>query len=329
MRYWWVSQNQTFEHEIRGGYLWSPKLKRDGTLNHYYETMREVSYGDIVFSFNDQKIMAMGIAQGPAYTCPKPTEFGTAGAKWDEIGWRVDVNFSILNHPIQPRSHMGLLRALLPERYSPLQANGTGNQLYLTEISELFAHALVGLIGPEAEAILPKAIAGILGRGELLDFDLGRAELLKKWDEVQEEKVQKDDTIPETEREQVIQSRRGQGKFRARVANIERFCRITHVDRLEHLIASHIKPWSVADNKERLDGENGLLLTPSVDHLFNNGYISFRGNGALIISPVAHTSSLSKMGIPLDESFNVGAFSGRQDEYLEYHRDLILLKARN
>lgn len=329
MRYWWVSQNQTFEHETRGGYLWSPKLKRDGTLNHYYETMREVSYGDIVFSFNDQKIMAMGIAQGPAYTCPKPTEFGTAGANWDEIGWRVDVNFSILRHPIQPREHMSLLRPLLPERYSPLQANGTGNQLYLTEISELFAHALVGLVGPEAEAILPKAIAGVLGKGELLDFDLGRSELLKKWDEVQEEKVQKDDTIPETEREQVIQSRRGQGKFRARVANIERFCRVTRVDRLEHLIASHIKPWSVSDNKERLDGENGLLLTPSVDHLFNNGFISFRNNGALIISPVAHTPSLSQMGIPLDEGFNVGTFTGRQDEYLEYHRDSILLKARN
>ncbi len=101
------------------------------------------------------------------------------------------------------------------------------------------------------------------------------------------------------------------------------------MDRLEHLIASHIKPWSVADNKERLDGENGLLLTPSVDHLFNDGFISFRNNGSLIISPVAHTVSLARMGIPLDESFNVGTFSGRQDEYLEYHRDSILLKARN
>lgn len=329
MRYWWVSQNQTFEHETRGGYLWSPKLKRDGTLNHYYETMREVSYGDIVFSFNDQKIMAMGIAQGPAYTCPKPIEFGTAGANWDEIGWRVDVNFSILQHPIQPRAHIGLLRAFLPKRYSPLQVSGAGNQLYLTEISELFAQALVGLIGPEAEAILPQAVEGIARRGEALDLEMGRSELLKKWNEVQEEKVQHDDSIPETERAQVIQSRRGQGKFRVRVANIERFCRVTRVDRLEHLIASHIKPWSVADNKERLDGENGLMLTPSVDHLFNNGFISFRNNGALIVSPVAHAPSLSKMGIPLEEGFNVGTFSERQDEYLEYHRDSILLKARS
>jgi hypothetical protein len=201
--------------------------------------------------------------------------------------------------------------------------------MYLTEIPEMFAQAMVGLIGPEAEAILPKAMEGISGRGEMLDLEMGRSELLKKWDEVQEEKVQMDDSIPVTEREQVIQSRRGQGKFRARVANIERFCRVTRVDRLEHLIASHIKPWSVADNKERLDGENGLMLTPSVDHLFNNGLISFRNNGSLIISPVAHTVSLARMGIPLDEGFNVGTFSGRQDEYLEYHRDSILLKARN
>ena len=40
MRYWWVSQNQTFEHEVTGGYLWSPKVKKGGALNHYYETMQ-------------------------------------------------------------------------------------------------------------------------------------------------------------------------------------------------------------------------------------------------------------------------------------------------
>ena len=50
MRYWWANQNQTYGHEIVGGYLWSPKRKSNGERNAFYEFMREVSPGDIVFS---------------------------------------------------------------------------------------------------------------------------------------------------------------------------------------------------------------------------------------------------------------------------------------
>jgi hypothetical protein len=53
MRFWWVNQNQTFRQEVKGGYLWSPKLKADGARNPFYDSMREVSPGDIVFSFSD------------------------------------------------------------------------------------------------------------------------------------------------------------------------------------------------------------------------------------------------------------------------------------
>lgn len=47
MRYWWVNQNQTYRQEIQGGYLWSPKRNANGARNPFYESMREVSPGDI------------------------------------------------------------------------------------------------------------------------------------------------------------------------------------------------------------------------------------------------------------------------------------------
>jgi transposase len=58
-----------------------------------------------------------------------------------------------------------------------------------------------------------------------------------------------------------------------------------------HLRASHIRPWRDSDNEARLDGENGLLLTPTIDHLFDRGFISFEDDGRLLISPVAHPQS--------------------------------------
>jgi len=78
----------------------------------------------------------------------------------------------------------------------------------------------------------------------------------------------------------------------------------------------------------RLDGENGLLLTPSIDHLFDRGFISFANNGRLLISPVAHIESLRRMGIETDTAFNVGGFSEGQRRHLDYPRDMVFLEAR-
>ena len=78
---------------------------------------------------------------------------------------------------------------------------------------------------------------------------------------------------------------------------------------------------------ERLNGENGLLLTPTMDHLFDRGFISFEDSGALIISPVAHAPSLQRMGLPTDKVLNVGAFTEGHKQFLDYHRDAVLLQA--
>ena len=88
MRYWWVNQNQTFRHEIGGGYLWSPKRNANGARNPFYESMREVSPGDLIFSFVDTRIVAIGIAKSYCWECPKPAEFGSAGEYWENVGWR-------------------------------------------------------------------------------------------------------------------------------------------------------------------------------------------------------------------------------------------------
>jgi hypothetical protein len=93
---------------------------------------------------------------------------------------------------------------------------------------------------------------------------------------------------------------------------------------MEHLIASHAKPWRDSSHVERLDGENGLLLTPTVDHLFDKGFISFENNGRLIVSSIANMSSLEKMGIESRRPVNVGAFSEGQRRYLDFHRENVL-----
>jgi putative restriction endonuclease len=69
------------------------------------------------------------------------------------------------------------------------------------------------------------------------------------------------------------------------------------------------------------------MLTPSIDHLFDRGFISFENNGELLVSRVAHEHSLKKMGVPVGIKFNAGAFSDGQRRYLDFHRESVFLQA--
>ncbi|MCP5151984.1 MAG: HNH endonuclease [Chromatiales bacterium] len=321
MRYWWVNQNQTYRHEQAGGYLWSPKKKANRARNPYYETMREVSPGDLVLCFQGTYIRAVGVAQSHCYECPKPLEFGTVGAYWDRVGWRVDVHYVPLRNAVRPKDHMGVLRPELPARYAPLLADGRGVQtIYLTEVPYTLMQAIAGLVGSELQDLMRMNRAA----EPLKDLSAGVA----LWEEHLRREIDENPKLDDTEREQLILARRGQGRFKDNVRRIEHACRITGVDRVEHLRASHIKPWRDAADDERLAGENGLLLTPSIDHLFDRGFISFEDGGRLLISPVAHRESLARMGVPVDAPFHVGAFSEGQRTFLDFHRDAVFLERR-
>jgi hypothetical protein len=322
MRHWWVNQNKTYRHEFEGGYLWSPKVKRNGAMNPYYEFMREVSPGDLVFSFAGTLIRAVGVARSYAYEAPKPEEFGSAGRDWNDIGWRVDVSFQELPTRFRPADWIELLRPLLPDKYAPLLPDGRGSQsVYLTAVPEPLALKLAELVGPDVLALARTEIV----RDERTTAAGTDAVL---WEEHLLDELKNDPALPDTDRQAIVTARRGQGKFRERVQRIESFCRVTRVDREEHLRASHCKPWRDATNEERLDGENGLLLTPSIDHLFDRGFISFERDGRLLVSPVAHAPSLERMGVPTDKRLDVGAFTDGQGRFLEYHRDSVFLRSR-
>ena len=326
IRFWWVNQNQTYKQEISGGYLWSPKRNSRGGRNPFYEFMREVSPGDVVFSFADTRIKSIGIAIDYCFEAPKPTEFGNTGMNWDNVGWKVPVHWTALTDPIRPADHMSKLRSELPTKYSPLQQSGRGNQgVYLTAVPQNLANALAALIGPPVTEL----VKGQLAKEIILpDAGESRSEITE-WEDHLERQVKVARDLSDTERTDVVKARRGQGIFRNNVLSIEKSCRITKVNRAEHLVASHCKPWRDCDKAhERLDGENGLMLTPSIDHLFDRGFITFENSGDLAVSPRANSHALNRMGVLTAERVNVGSFSDGQKEYLEFHREHVFLEAR-
>ena len=305
MRYWWVNQNQTYKFEVPAGFLWSPKTRADGGRNYFYMTMEEVRPGDLVFSYCDTYIKAIGVVQRPAVTAPKP-DFRTAGSNWADVGWYVEVEFAELENPIKPKDFMNQIRPLLAEKYAPLQENGNGLQgIYLTEISATFGELLV-----------------LLSQADLSDIQHELAPLAEGESEYEINlEIEARQLIGDPVKIELTKSRRGQGIFKANLRLVESRCRITGVSNIKHLRASHIKPWAASDNHEKIDGYNGLLLSPHVDHLFDRGFISFRDSGVLLVSKELNPKVLEQWSIL--GSQNVGEFRAAQCQYLDYHRQVI------
>ena len=274
--------------------------------NQFYENMRLVERNDVVFSFCDTQIKAVGVATDRAASAPKP-DFGKVGKEWSEQGWLVAVEFRELEQPIRPKEHIQKLKNYLPEKYSPLQPSGNGLQsVYLAEVPESMAGQLILIIGAQYK----EAVDGLLD-------EVGSAPS----EDNQEGLIKGRTDIGSTEKEQLVKARRGQGIFRANVRLNEKACRVTRVSNPNFLKASHIKPWKDSSDEEKLNGCNGLLLAPHIDHLFDKGLISFTDCGDLLTSPQLDREILKAWGLPSE--LNVGIFSKEQAGFLEYHRTVV------
>jgi 5-methylcytosine-specific restriction protein A len=118
-----------------------------------------------------------------------------------------------------------------------------------------------------------------------------------------------------------------QSLFKRRLLTVEKKCRLTGIEDLRFLRASHVKPWaSCASGTERVDGSNGLLLSPHADFLFDRGWITFDSDGSLIRSTTLPKDVIARIGLNLKQGRPCGPFAEQQKPYLEYHRNAVFEK---
>jgi len=134
--------------------------------------------------------------------------------------------------------------------------------------------------------------------------------------EEEEESKILDETV---ETKVLSRARKGQGKYRDDLLNSCPYCPITMVSDERILIASHIKPWSHSNEREKIDPYNGFMFTPTFDYLFDRGYLSFTEDKQTKLSPFLSKMTYSKLGISDNKTFHHLPINGREN-YLEYHR---------
>lgn len=149
------------------------------------------------------------------------------------------------------------------------------------------------------------------------------------WDESEIEvieEIKSTNLITDTEKDCIIKSIIGQGKYRdGLIKKYDAKCIVTGINIPRLLIASHIKPWSVCCNDERIDVENGLLLCPNIDKLFDCGLITFDNGGKMKKSSFLGRENIKRFHIDEDIIVELKA-SQRMLDYLEYHRDVLFVK---
>lgn len=312
MAFWWVNHKQTRDHEVRGGYLWSPKRNKDRSFNRSYENMTLVRPGDVVFSYANTRLGAVGHVTEAAVASPKPHEFGKVGDYWANEGWLVNVYFTPAPKPIFPKQHIDAIAPLLPSRYSPIQSNGNGNQVtYLASISDALGRLLLALMEFDALPIF-----------ETRSFVRESEPNLDVLDDLSE--IENHTDISDTQRLQLAKARIGQGFFRKQVMLLGAHCRVTGVEDSRLLIASHIKPWRESSNEERISGFNGIMLSPHVDALFDEVLLSFEQDGTMLIHPALPKDVLDRWSIK--KELKVEPFLREHSRFLDHHRKLFAAK---
>lgn len=137
-----------------------------------------------------------------------------------------------------------------------------------------------------------------------------------------EEVDQSELETPVEARAGVSRARLGQAKYRKALLEECPFCPITMVGDDRILIASHIKPYSKSNADEKYDPKNGFMFTPTIDYLFDQGFITFEDDKKILISPWLSKPTVSRLGLRDQTIYPMLPTDGRE-KYLDYHRHSI------
>jgi hypothetical protein len=131
-QFWWVFQNQDFDEEHDGGFLWTRHVGADGRRRQHWDNLELIKPGDLIFSFYRQAIVAVAVARSHAR--PDARKRGNPPQMMD--GRLLEVEYHDLIKPFAKSRFIEAFMTLLPERHSPFNKDGNGVQGYLFALPE-------------------------------------------------------------------------------------------------------------------------------------------------------------------------------------------------
>jgi putative restriction endonuclease len=298
MNFFWVNLGTSYKEVAVNKFLWAPAdvVGKNGKkkTNVGWDQVQKVKAGDVIFCHRAGNIIFVAVALKDAYSAKRP-ETGIYD-QWNDDGFRIDVDLTPLTAPVSVAGFKPTLIAIHNQNCSPVLFTKTGGtaQQYMVHLPS--------------------------GAGALILSYLGDVEIKVSEQSFERQKGSK--LSKGSNRETIIQARVGQGQFRQDVLSIwKNTCPVTGLAKPELLVASHIVPWSLSDETQKIDPNNGFPFSPAVDKLFDKGYISFNDNGQLLFKKSAIDSQDLKI-LGLLPNTKILGLNTQQIAYLAEHRKL-------
>lgn len=122
---------------------------------------------------------------------------------------------------------------------------------------------------------------------------------------------------------EIRKARQGQGIYRDKLLSECPFCPITMINDERLLIASHIKPWAVASDSEKLDPKNGFILSPLYDKLFDRGLMTFTEDRRIVLSNWISPKNKERLGIKDGQFVQLLPLDEARQSYMQFHRSSV------
>ncbi|AUP79459.1 HNH endonuclease [Flavivirga eckloniae] len=300
--YYWVNQGKTYKEEKEGGYLWAPTYNSSGNSVFHWDNMTKLMPNDIVLNYYKGYLIGYCIIESKYFLAPQPKEFNV-DVEWENEGYMIDAKYFLFSKPLDIKIVYNQIKQYLPSKYSPLNKTGNppkikANQGYLYKSNRNITKTVFDL-----------------AKVYLDDYD-------ESTNEVNEDPAEYN-APKQTTREGLVTSRIGQGEYRQQILRRWKFkCAVNGASIKEILIASHIVPWRESNDHERLDVDNGLLLSPTYDALFDRHLISFDDDGKILLSNSMDKTEFSILGITGAEK--ISNLTQGNKKYLKRHREKLV-----
>lgn len=318
--FFWVNIDQTQLTEREGkfakqpyGFLWHSE-EEQGLEDNPLPIMELVEPGDIIFFYTQGHIEYLGIALNKCYSSKIQKKIVEEG---DSQGWRIDIDYSFKVDPPMPMTpNMGAIAPILPAEGSPIYEDGTPKPQYLTHLTYKLGYLLLQI----CKAELPyRTLADGPVTAQVRTWSKNH-EIADVVEDI--ERVQDEELLSDEEKQNLTDARLAQGNYLLEVKKRYECCPITRIDFYPSLSICRPKPWRVCSSTEKLDPYNSIVLAKHLAPLFNNGVISFKEDGELMVYPLLE-EKFGEYHIPRPLHIDLPAAC---QPYMKWHRENVFKK---
>jgi hypothetical protein len=291
MAYWWITHGKTWREELNGGYLWAPLHDQGGSSRYYHRNVDAINAGDVIFSYANGRLRAVGVATSDGFVAKKPSELG---GYWPDAGSMARVHFSEFSKGVSLEAMGSLAADLSTLLRGPLDTNRRAKQGYAFSISPRHGRRLIALLRSLFPSICleriiirsaPSAAIRAQLRASLTIAGEYGASALARWD----------------------------GR-----------CPLTGLDDRRLLSFVQMRPWMDCNTLQRIDPVNCMPMAPHYARLFSRGLISVRGDGSIDFS--SQLSSSSTQALSLSTKVRMHVTDELVLRLLRYHRENVFVE---